>query len=187
MSAEDIVDTLLRLDPLADLPRTGWVLRGVAQPESIAAHSHGVAVVAMMLTDALRETGETVDGERVLRMALLHDAPEAATGDIPLPSKTPALSRALHELEAKIAEDLLAPSLHADYREAAAKQTLEARVVKAADKVQMMIKVLAYEARRGASLEDFWVNPNNFDDRGLSVARDVFEAIAKRAGREVPG
>ena len=186
MSAEAIVDTLLRLDPLADLPRTGWVLRGVAQPESIAAHSHGVAVVAMMLTDALREAGETVDGERVLRMAVLHDAPEAATGDIPLPSKTPALSQALEELEAKIAEDLLAPSLHADWREAAAKQTLEARIVKASDKIQMMIKVLAYEARRGAALEDFWVNPKNFDDRDLAVAREVFDAIAKRAGRTVP-
>jgi 5'-deoxynucleotidase YfbR-like HD superfamily hydrolase len=118
--AEATIDTLLRLDPLADLPRTGWVLRGVADPESIADHSFGVAVVAMMLTDALRAQGETVDGERVLRMALLHDSPEAATGDVPLPGKTPALSAALADLEADLADELLPASLREYWREAAA-------------------------------------------------------------------
>ena len=80
-----IVDAMLGLDPLGELPRTGWVLRGVASPETIAAHVFGVTVVTMFLVDALRDAGETVDGERALRMALLHDAAEARTGDVPLP------------------------------------------------------------------------------------------------------
>ena len=69
-TAEDrIIDTVLALDPLADLPRTGWLLRGVRPCESIADHSFGVALVSMLLTDALREAGQQVDGERVLRMS----------------------------------------------------------------------------------------------------------------------
>lgn len=64
--------------------------------------------------------------------------------------------------------------------------SIEARVVKAADKVQMMIKVIVYERQRGAILEDFWRNPKNFDDRGLDPAREVFDAICEHAGRPRP-
>ncbi|MBJ73085.1 MAG: oxetanocin [Sandaracinus sp.] len=171
---------VLRLDPLADLPRTGWLLRGVAAPESIAAHSHGVALVAMLLVDALRERGERVDGERVLRMALVHDAPEAATGDVPMPVKSPALDAALKDAEATLAARLLGEGYAALWREAEAQESLEARVVKAADKIQMMIKLLAYEAQGRGALREFWENPKNERDAGLPFAREVFEEIRRR-------
>jgi 5'-deoxynucleotidase YfbR-like HD superfamily hydrolase len=118
MSPEDrIIDTVIALDTLADLPRTGWLLRGVSPCESIADHSFGVALVALLLTDALREAGEQVDGERVLRMAILHDAPEARTGDIPMPSKTAELESAIDLLEARLAGELR-PGSPADWSEA---------------------------------------------------------------------
>ena len=50
----------------------------------------------------------------------------------------------------------------------------------------MMIKVLAYERKRGAMLEDFWRSPGNFDDRGVEPAREVFDAICEHAGRSRP-
>lgn len=59
-------------------PRTGWSLRCVTDAESIAEHSLGVALVASMLVDDLRAR-VVVDGERVIRMALLHGAAEAFT------------------------------------------------------------------------------------------------------------
>src|SRR5258705_13399459 len=98
--AERIVDVLIALDPLADLPRTGWLLRGVRPCESIADHSFGVAFVTMLFVDAIRAEGGTIDGERALRMALVHDAAEAKTGDVPMPNKTPRMTEPLHELEA---------------------------------------------------------------------------------------
>ncbi|MCA9708345.1 MAG: HD family hydrolase [Myxococcales bacterium] len=183
--AERVITTTLALDPLAALPRTGWRLRGIVPCESIAEHSFGVAVVAMLLVDELRERGEALDGERVLRMALVHDAGEVATGDVPLPGKSPALREQLREAEARFVERALPPAPRGDWH-ALEDGSLEARVVKAADKVQMMIKVLAYERQRGAMLEDFWRNPKNFDDRGVAAAREVFAAIAARAGRTLP-
>ncbi len=180
-----LIDTLLALDPLSELPRTGWLLRGIRPCESIAEHSYGVAVVAMMLVDRLRSDGQSVDGERVLRLALLHDAPEARTGDIPMPSKTPALRGALHELEERLASDLLPPELFAVWREAEQGESLEARVVAAADKLQMMIKVSAYEASGRGNLEEFWHNPKNFR-MDLPIARQVFARICERAGRSLP-
>jgi putative hydrolase of HD superfamily len=184
--ADLILDTLVGLDPMADLPRTGWLLRGVRPCESIADHSYGVALVTMLLTDALRAEGQAIDGERALRMALVHDAPEARTGDVPMPSKTARVDAALAELEASLVEALLPAPQRADWRAMEAGEGIEARVVKAADKIQMMIKALIYERQQRGDLSEFWVNPKNFDDRGLPLAREVFDAIAARAGRSVP-
>lgn len=181
-----IIDIIYGLDPLADLPRTGWLLRGVPSPESIADHSYGVAVVTMLLVDAVRATGESIDGERALRMALLHDAAEARTGDVPMPNKTPELSAALEKVEETIVAGLLPPPHLEQWREAEAGKTLEARIVKAADKIQMMVKVLVYEERRGAHLDEFWANPKNFRDMGLAIAREIYAAICRRASRPLP-
>src|SRR5688500_12817172 len=71
--ADTIIDVMVGLDPLADLPRSGWLLRGVRPCESIADHSFGVAMVTMLLVDAVRAEGLAIDGERALRMALVHD------------------------------------------------------------------------------------------------------------------
>lgn len=187
MRAEDrIIDTLVRLDPLSDLPRTGWLLRGVRPCESIADHTFGVALVAMLLTDALRAEGQTVDGERVLRMALVHDAPEARTGDVPMPVKSPEVERVLDEVDARLARDLLPDELYASFCEADAGQTLEARIVKAADKLQMMIKAHVYERTSRGCLEEFWQNPKNFRDMDLPLASRVYDRLCERAGRERP-
>lgn len=186
-TAEDrLLDVVLALDPLSDLPRTGWLLRGVRPCESIADHSHGVAVVAMLLVDALRAEGHVVDGERALRMALVHDAPEARTGDVPMPSKSAEAEAAIDALEDRITRDMLPPELHACWREAEDGQTLEARIVKAADKLQMMAKVLVYGRQHRGVLDEFWANPRNFRDMGLPVASRLFDRICERAGRARP-
>lgn len=184
--ADRILRTVVALDTLSDLPRTGWLLRGVRPCESIADHSFGVVLITMMLVDALREDGIAIDGERALRMAIVHDAPEAATGDLPNPSKTPALDAALGELEESIAARVLTAASLASWRELETGTTLEARVVKAADKLHMMAKAALYQQRRGASLDEFWTNPKTFDDRGIDVVRELFEAIAARVGRALP-
>lgn len=189
MTPDELIDVMLALDPMADLSRTGWVLHGIASPESLAAHSHGVALVTMWLVDMVR-TGDpdaAVDGELALRMALLHDAAEAVTGDVPMPQKTAEMNAALHALEATIAQDMLPASAFATWTAAERGDSIEARIVRAADKVQMMIKVLVYEQKRGAKLEEFWANPGNFRVAGVAPVRAVYERIAARAGRMIPG
>lgn len=181
-----IVATMIAIDPLADLPRTGWLLRGVRPCESIAEHSFGVAFLAMLLVDAIRANGGTIDGELTLRMALVHDAAEAMTGDIPMPQKTPRMTEALHELEATLVRTLLPARQLEVWTELERGDSTEASVVAAADKAQMMIKAMIYERQRRGDLQDFWANPKNFDDCGLTVARELFEAIGQAAGRQLP-
>jgi putative hydrolases of HD superfamily len=170
------------LDRLAALPRTGWLLRGVTDVESIAEHSFGVAVVAMMLVDDLRARGEVeIDGERVLRMALLHDAAEVFTGDIPMPAKTKELDEALERAEHAAVARALPQGYVNLWREAETGASVEARVVKAADKVQMLVKALTYEEQRRGKLDEFWANRKNRRHMGLELARAVFEELERRA------
>src|SRR6185295_1299858 len=76
--------TLIELQRLKRLERTGWTLRGLPNgTESVASHSFGVAVTAMMLADEVKARGLEVDSERVLRMALVHDWAETRVGDMP--------------------------------------------------------------------------------------------------------
>src|SRR2546423_2254696 len=79
-----MLSVLLELQRLKRLDRTGWVLRGLpAGAESVAAHSYGVALSAMLLADECAARGVEVNTERVLRIALLHDLAETRTGDMP--------------------------------------------------------------------------------------------------------
>jgi len=137
----------------------------------------------MLLTDALRAEGESIDGELVLRMAIVHDAPEAKTGDLPMPIKTPEVERALDELDQRIAERLLPESLYEVWHRAERSDSLEAKIVKAADKLQMMIKAHVYERQGRGRLDEFWENPKNFRDMGLPVAKRIYARLRERSGK----
>jgi len=185
MDAHQILATLEALDPLGDLPRTGWVVRGVVPAETIASHTCAVAILVAMICDELRATGTTIDGERALRMALVHDAPEAKTGDVPMPHKTPAMSAALDELEATLAAEILTPALHRDWKLHMG-DSIEARVVAAADKIQMLAKLALYARQgraTGPAFDGMWANPANLRALDLAPVRALYEAIFTRAGR----
>jgi putative hydrolases of HD superfamily len=189
LTPDAILDTLDGLDPMADLPRTGWLLRGITPAESLAAHSYGVALLVALLVEACRAEGLQVDGEAALRMALVHDAPEARLGDVPMPVKSEALAAALHLVEDELAARLLPASLHASWREAETGASLEARLVKAADKLQMLHKLSVYEraGRRHPLMDTMWQNPGNLRCLDVPPVRRLYEAIFARAGRPLPG
>lgn len=73
----DPLDALVTALALKDERRTGWQLRGVTDPEPVAAHSWGVSLLALLFTPS------DVDRDRVLRMAVVHDLGEAVVGDVP--------------------------------------------------------------------------------------------------------
>ncbi|TDJ71546.1 MAG: HD domain-containing protein [Planctomycetota bacterium] len=139
-----ILEPILGLLPLDDLPRTGWIQRGVPAPESIAGHILSTAYVALAL--APRVTPE-LDLGRVLAMALVHDAPEALTGDLPRVAADLLPEGAKARLEQGAAERLLAPlapvaaEAFAEYQSQA---TREARFTRLCDKLQLGARHVAY-------------------------------------------
>lgn len=74
--ASGVLALLHRLEALKHLPRAGWVDREVESPETVAAHSWRLAMMAWLLAE-----GQGLDAARAMRMALVHDLPEAITGD----------------------------------------------------------------------------------------------------------
>ena len=158
-----MLSTLIELQRLKRLDRTGWVLRGFANgTESVAAHSFGVGVTAMLLADELREQGVSIDVEKILRIALLHDWAEARVGDMPRTATMYFGSDARRQAETTAFRDLTSAAgkegtLYAKlYHEYEERNTLEARLVKAADVIDLLVEALALERAGGRGLDEFW-------------------------------
>lgn len=187
----DFADRILALfqiiHPLDRIPRAGYVLRGVPEPESVSAHSHFVALLALLFVE---QFPGVYNRDRLLAMALVHDLAESRLMDIPMPYADAYLKDAKQKAEQAITEDLLGglpgnlAKLHAEFDAAS---TPEARLLRGLDKAQMMIKVACYEREHRGCLDEFWVNPKNFADFGIAAVSELFDAICARAGKVRPG
>ncbi|HEX8844079.1 MAG TPA: HD family hydrolase [Pyrinomonadaceae bacterium] len=188
-----MISTLIELQRLKGLERTGWMLRGIAQgAESVADHSYGVAVAAMLLADELMERGVALDIERVLRIALLHDWAEARVGDMPRTATNYFGAEVRRRAERAAFDEMvkeLGPlnvaatysALHEDYEERA---SLEARLVKAADVIDLLVQTLAFERAGVRGLDEFWDGVAG-QSLGLDgVAGEVVSRILKELVQE---
>ena len=158
-----MLSTLIELQRLKRLDRTGWTLRGLPNgTESVAAHSFGVSVTAMLLADELNARGITVDVEKVLRIALLHDWAETRVGDMPRTATLYFGSEARKQAETAAFSDVIGDlktgaSLYANlYDDYEHRSSLEARLVKAADVLDLLVQVLALERAGARGLDEFW-------------------------------
>lgn len=149
---------------LKSVPRIGWLLRGVRDVESVASHAYGVAVIAMWLADRSNRRGVQVDVERVLRMALMHDLTETRTGDLPSTIKKYFGKKNVKDADHRIAEEVFSGlgDIGKDYfelwQEYERRDCLESKIVKAADKLDLLLQSLEYEKGGANSLEEFWEN-----------------------------
>jgi putative hydrolases of HD superfamily len=186
LDASTIMGLLSRLHALDRIPRAGYLLRGVAEPESVAAHSHALALLTQLVCDG---APDAFDAAKAVAMALIHDTQEVATMDIPMPAGDAEFRRARSRAEVAIFRELYAglSSRYVElFEEFERGESLEARLVRGLDKAQMMIKVTCYEREGRGRLEDFWRNPANFRDYGVEQVRLLFREIARAAGREIP-
>jgi putative hydrolases of HD superfamily len=187
----NLFEFLTELLRLKALPRTGWLLRGVRDVESVADHSYGVALIAMALADCARARGLQVNVEKVLRLALLHDLTEARTGDLPATIKRYFPAESLQHADEQAAGEILAKlgSLGATYlalwREYEERRTLEARLVKAADKLDLLFQAREYEKGGARGLQEFWENAaTDFSGLDLAELLDDLLAALTAAGKQ---
>ncbi|MCA1555421.1 MAG: HD domain-containing protein, partial [Acidobacteria bacterium] len=159
--------------------------RGLAPgAESVAAHSYGVAFAAMLLADEVQARGVEVDVERVLRIALLHDVAEARTGDMPrtmalyygaearASAERAAFDDMMRNLDERQGADYAA--LHEDYER---RESLEARLVKAADIVDLLAQALAFERAGARELGEFWEGATERDFNLEGAAREAVSEL----------
>ncbi len=67
---------LIEVNKLKEMPRTGWVLMGVRNPESIADHTFRVTTIAWLMAEKAN-----LNIERAIKIALFHDLAEVYAGD----------------------------------------------------------------------------------------------------------
>ena len=137
-------DELKEILGLKNVLRTGWVRAGIQAPESVAAHSWGMSMLALKLTPP------ELDLQRVLSMCIVHDVPEVRVGDLTPHDDTS--TKAEDERKAMLG---LAPEWVSLFEEYEQGQTPEAKFVKQLDKLDMALQAEIYQAEQGISLEEF--------------------------------
>ena len=174
MTGPETDDAVLRFWSLAlrlkRLHRTGWLDRGVSDPESSSDHSWGVALLGWLLA---RDHPE-LDRERVLLLGLVHDLPEAVAGDVTpfddvrdatgviaanhfstAPCYTDAARAAKRQAELASLNDMLrdlpdglATDIRHAWHEYEQGQTPEARFVRQIDKLETLLQAEDYLDRQ---------------------------------------
>jgi putative hydrolase of HD superfamily len=182
---EPMLATLIELQRLKRLERTGWTLRGLPNgTESVASHSFGVAVTAMMLADEVKAQGLEVDCERLLRTALLHDWAETRVGDMPRTATNYFGAEARKTAETRAFADIVSglgssesdyKTLYQDYEQ---RNSLEARLVKAADVIDLLVQAYALERSGVKGLDEFW-EASHTDFKLPAVAQKVVKEVVQ--------
>lgn len=165
-------------------PRTGWVDRGVpvAKTESIADHMYRMSILAMAVPP------DSVNIDKCVKIALVHDIAEALVGDItPFGGVTKEEKHRREWETIEYLHDLVQPynprfaeemrELWLDYEEI---RCLEARYVKDIDKFEMIQQAWDYEQEYGLKydLSEFYQSRANIKTKEVGDLCD--EVIRQR-------
>ncbi|MET8052996.1 MULTISPECIES: HD domain-containing protein [unclassified Streptosporangium] len=155
--------------------RTGWLVAGVRDPESIADHSFRTAIIASVIT-AL----EGGNPERAAFMSLFHDTQETRVTDIPYLAK-PYLKAAQNEdvtadqvrgLPEPVAE--MVSGAVGEYEE---KTSLEAVCARDADKLECLIQAIEYREQGHQNVQP-WIDSSLAALKTPSAKRLADEALS---------
>ena len=124
---------------LKSLPRSGWLRKGIETPESVAAHSWGLALLCLEYAPRVKPA---LNINRTLQLALVHDLPEVIVGDITPHDSISKKDKQQQEQQA--AQHLLSDQMHELWKEYDEHATPESRFVHTMDKIDMALQALVY-------------------------------------------
>ena len=168
-----IIDFLFEVGMLKRTPRSGWQFLG-SGAESVADHVFRTAMIALVLA---RMDGE-VDADRVLRMALVHDLPEARTGDLNYMNQRYVRADELAAADDLVAGLPFAGELHELLQEYREESTPEALLAHDADQLELLLQ-LKQELDTGNRQASDWV-PHVIRRLHTDRARELSDRIVQR-------
>lgn len=143
------------LDRLGKLKRTGWILSKIPHDlaENVAEHILKVTVISLHIAQIINKKRK-LNVERILKMALIHDFPEAVISDIPKPIKIKMGDKEFNEISLQALENLLGKlecnsELIELFKEYIQGETLEAKIVTLADTIATYLQCRVYETEYG--------------------------------------
>lgn len=157
---------------LKGIRRTGWLDRGIpaGETESVADHSFFVMLIAWIAA----QNDPSLNADKVLKLAMIHDTAEAIAGDLPpydpedIPTDPAAMraffaerkqrspenasrKRAIEEAAAQellaLVPDAVSSQWHDLWQEYEAQESTEARFVKEVDRLEALIQSRLYAER----------------------------------------
>lgn len=150
--------------------------------ETVSEHSFHVA----FLVWALGPGTPDLDVHHAIELALVHDLAEVRLGDLPRAASEYLPPGAKREAEERALVDLLAPlaersrPLIDEYLEGT---STAARFVRACDRLQLLLKVAAYEERGAVGLEEFFAQRDDEAITYFANLRSLLdELLARRRG-----
>lgn len=158
---------LPHLQALKLLPRMGWLFAGIAHPESVAEHSFVMSWLALLLAEQINTDYSTqgltqpLDIAKIAHIALVHDVAESILTDLPKRSTDLLGKQTKYQAEATAMQHLFQQMPNGAYyvgcwQEYAEAATPEARLVRDADKLEMIHQALCYEQTGQRNLAEFW-------------------------------
>jgi 5'-deoxynucleotidase YfbR-like HD superfamily hydrolase len=142
---EGMTNFLYEMGLLKRYKRTGWLIAGVDNPESIAEHSFRTAIIGYVLA-----VMEGADPAKTAALCLFHDTQETRIGDVPSVGKAYVVTAPNPEVTADQVAGFPAQAAQAVRElvdEYEARQSLEARLAKDADKLECLIQAREYQAQ----------------------------------------
>jgi putative hydrolase of HD superfamily len=73
----ELINFFTKIQKLKEMPKRGWLLIGIKNPETIGTHTFRLAIMAWFLA----KKKKNFDIERILKIALIHDLCELYAGD----------------------------------------------------------------------------------------------------------
>ena len=187
------IEFFLKALELKDEKRTGWELRNIEDPESVADHSWGAATLCMLHGDK-----ENVNVNRCVQMALVHDLAETETGDLVTRVKSEAQEinkedkeKLEQEVMERLVDNIEETEILEVWKEYEERKTPKAQFVKDMDMIDMCLQALKYgKQQRYNPKEDNenFLEYDNLDEffatteprLSTSTAKKLFQEIRQR-------
>lgn len=171
------LDEIIRLSGcLKGLKRSGWLRKNIQECETVAAHSWGVAFLALLLAP------QTLDLEKCLKFAVIHDLQEVEVGDITPFDGVSREEKARREKQAvcKLSEELDFPELKKLFDEYEENKTPEARFIHDVDRLDAVLLAKYYDDNKrgnGDAFSEFYKFALTHLSQDANGIRKIFTSL----------
>lgn len=176
-SSDPLLNLFYESFHLKSLYRQGWLKRGIPKEkcESVADHSFGVVLMSFVIA---QQHFPELDLPKVMKLALMHDLPEAFTGDRTPHDNVTVKQKELRE--GKAFKRLFSRFDNAEdyqklWKEYSKQSSAEARFVMQIDKMEMVMQASVYEKTMRHDLQEFYDSALNviFDPKLRKVLQHI--------------
>ncbi len=168
-----VVQFLFEVGMLKKTPRSGFQFLGSGE-ESVAEHSFRTAIAGY----ALATMTAGADASRVVMMCLFHDLPEARTGDHNYVNKRYVTANESGALKDQVQGLAFGPDITRLIEEFNAAETLEARIAKDADQIDLILELKMHLDTGNPRAEAwlFFAQKRLLTDNGRRMAMEILRA-----------